>query len=109
MSSLLKVKDLVTAFDTDAGQLVAVDGVSFSVEKGKTLGIVGESGSGKSVSALSVIQLLPQPMGKILNGSISFKGEDLRQQADLTHIRGCLLYTSPSPRDQRGSRMPSSA
>ncbi|MDF1812539.1 MAG: ABC transporter ATP-binding protein [Verrucomicrobiales bacterium] len=77
MSSLLEVEDLVTAFDTDAGQLVAVDGVSFSIEKGKTLGIVGESGCGKSVSALSVIHLLPQPMGKILGGSIRFKGQEL--------------------------------
>ncbi len=77
MPPLLEVKDLVSAFDTDAGQLVAVDGVSFSVENGRSLGIVGESGSGKSVSALSVISLLPQPMGKILSGSIQFKGQEL--------------------------------
>ena len=74
---LLEVNDLVTAFDTDAGQLVAVDGVSFSVDRGKTLGIVGESGCGKSVTALSVIHLLPQPMGKVLNGSVQFKDREL--------------------------------
>ncbi|MDF1753202.1 MAG: ABC transporter ATP-binding protein [Verrucomicrobiales bacterium] len=90
MPALLEVKDLVSAFDTDAGQLVAVDGVSFSIEKGKTLGIVGESGSGKSVSALSVINLLPQPMGKILNGSIRFKEHELvgASQETLYDVRG---------------------
>jgi oligopeptide/dipeptide ABC transporter ATP-binding protein len=75
--SLLEVRDLVTAFDTDAGQVTAVDGVSFTVEKGKTLGLVGESGCGKSVTALSIIQLLPQPMGKILSGEVLFNGKDL--------------------------------
>ncbi|MCP5541168.1 MAG: ABC transporter ATP-binding protein [Akkermansiaceae bacterium] len=75
---LLEVTDLVTAFDTeDHGRLVAVDGVSFEVEKGGTLGIVGESGCGKSVTALSVTQLLPQPAGKILGGRIRFKDRDL--------------------------------
>ncbi len=77
MPALLEVNDLVSAFDTDSGRMVAVDGVSFSIEKGKTLGIVGESGCGKSVSALSVVHLLPQPMGKILRGSIRFKGQEL--------------------------------
>jgi len=74
---LLEVKDLVTGFDTDSGQVVAVDGVSWEVERNRTLGIVGESGCGKSVSALSVMQLLPQPAGKILSGSILFKGREL--------------------------------
>ena len=87
---LLEVKDLVTAFDTDAGQVTAVDGVSFSVEKGKTLGIVGESGCGKSVTALSIIQLLPQPMGKILNGQVLLNGKDLLKISDpeLHKVRG---------------------
>ena len=87
---LLDVKDLVTAFDTDAGQVTAVDGVSFSVEKGKTLGIVGESGCGKSVTALSIIQLLPQPMGKILNGQVVFNGKDLTKAPleEMHKIRG---------------------
>ncbi len=76
-SSLLSVRDLVTAFDTDAGRMVAVDGVSFDVPRGKTLGIVGESGCGKSVTAFSITRLLPQPHGKILGGSIHFEGRDL--------------------------------
>ena len=74
---LLEVRDLVTAFDTDAGQVTAVDGVSFTVEKGKTLGLVGESGCGKSVTALSIIRLLPQPMGKILGGEVMLKDRNL--------------------------------
>ena len=74
---LLKVSGLSVSFDTDDGTLVAVDGVDFAVSKGKTLGIVGESGCGKSVSAFSVMRLLPQPMGKIIGGKIEFDGEDL--------------------------------
>ncbi|MEO0414646.1 MAG: ABC transporter ATP-binding protein [Verrucomicrobiota bacterium] len=74
---LLEVKDLVTGFDTDNGRVIAVDGVSFDVEPGKTLGIVGESGSGKSVSSLSIMQLLPRPAGVIVEGSIQFKGREL--------------------------------
>ncbi len=74
---LLQVSGLVSAFDTDDGQVTAVDGVSFSVLSGKTLGIVGESGCGKSVTALSIMRLLPQPMGKILDGEITFDGHNL--------------------------------
>jgi len=87
---LLEVRDLVTAFDTDAGQVTAVDGVSFTVEKGKTLGIVGESGCGKSVTALSIIRLLPQPMGKILNGKVLLEGQDLANVSDkeMHQVRG---------------------
>lgn len=80
MSSLppiLQVKDLVTAFDSDAGRMTAVDGVTLDVPRGKTLGIVGESGCGKSVTAFSITRLLPQPHGKILGGSITFEGRDL--------------------------------
>jgi len=75
--AILEVSDLVTAFDTDAGRLTAVDGVSFNVPRGKTLGIVGESGCGKSVTAFSITRLLPQPHGKILSGSIRFEGREL--------------------------------
>ncbi len=75
--SILEVRDLVTAFDTDAGRMTAVDGVSFTVPRGKTLGIVGESGCGKSVTAFSITRLLPQPHGKILSGSIRFDGKEL--------------------------------
>lgn len=87
---LLEVDGLVTAFDTDAGRVTAVDGVSFTVEKGKTLGLVGESGCGKSVTALSIIRLLPQPMGKILGGRIMFGGNDLLKVKDeeMHKVRG---------------------
>jgi len=74
---ILEVRDLVTAFDTDTGRLTAVDGISFSVPRGKTLGIVGESGCGKSVTAFSITRLLPQPHGKILAGNIQFEGREL--------------------------------
>ena len=74
---LLDVQDLAVEFDTEAGRVRAVDGVSFSVRAGQTLGIVGESGCGKSVTALSILRLLPQPMGRIAGGRILFRGEDL--------------------------------
>ena len=108
--NVLEVRNLVTAFDTDAGQLTAVDGVSFDVRRGRTLGIVGESGCGKSVTAMSIMRLLPQPMGKILQGNVQFDGVNLATlpRDDMRSIR-CLLYTSPSPRDATLSRMPSSA
>ncbi len=74
---LLDVKNLVTTFDTEAGVLRAVDGVSFSVKPEQTLGIVGESGCGKSVTSLSVMRLLPKPSGNIAGGAIWFNGQDL--------------------------------
>jgi len=74
---VLEVDKLVTTFDTDEGTLTAVDGVSFSVSAGRTLGIVGESGCGKSVTALSIMRLLPQPMGRIASGQIRLEGRDL--------------------------------
>ena len=76
-STLLEVNDLQTYFFTDRGTVKAVDGVSFDVEKGETLGIVGESGSGKSVTAASIMQLVPNPPGDIVGGEINFKGENL--------------------------------
>ena len=87
---ILSVRDLVTTFDTDAGRLTAVDGVSFDVRRGRTLGIVGESGCGKSVTALSMMRLLPQPMGQIRGGRILFEGRDLATlpPAELHRIRG---------------------
>jgi len=87
---ILSVRDLVTTFDTDAGRLTAVDGVSFDVHRGRTLGIVGESGCGKSVTALSMMRLLPQPMGRIQGGRILFEGRDLATlpPAELHRIRG---------------------
>lgn len=87
---LLEVRDLVTAFDTDTGQITAVDSVSFEVRAGKTLGIVGESGCGKSVTAFSVMRLLPQPMGKILGGAILLHGQDLLKMSpdEMRQVRG---------------------
>ncbi len=89
-SPVLEVDGLVTTFDTDVGTLTAVDGVSFSVQAGQTVGIVGESGCGKSVTALSIMRLLPQPMGKIAGGRILLEGEDLvsRPLDDMQKIRG---------------------
>ena len=91
--NILEVRNLVTAFDTEGGRLTAVDGASFEVARGKTLGVVGESGCGKSVTALSIMRLLPQPMGHILDGEILFEGVDLRKvPADGMHeIRGAKI------------------
>jgi peptide/nickel transport system ATP-binding protein len=88
--NLLEVDRLITSFETDHGLLRAVDQVSFKVPKGKTVGIVGESGCGKSVTAMSIVRLLPQPSGKILGGEIRFKGEDLVHASDkrMKTIRG---------------------
>ncbi len=79
--ALLEVNNLITEFDTDEGVVRAVDNISFAATAGETLGIVGESGCGKSVTALSIMRLLPQPMGKIVGGEILFKGQNL---ADLS-------------------------
>jgi oligopeptide/dipeptide ABC transporter ATP-binding protein len=88
--NLLEVDKLITSFDTERGMLRAVDQVSFSIPHGKTVGIVGESGCGKSVTAMSIVRLLPQPSGKILGGEIRFKGEDLIHASDkrMRQIRG---------------------
>jgi peptide/nickel transport system ATP-binding protein len=76
--NVLEVNNLITAFRMENGEWVrAVDGVSFHVPKGKTVGIVGESGCGKSVTAMSIVGLLPKPMGHVLEGEVIFKGEDL--------------------------------
>lgn len=75
--SLLQVNDLRVAFQTDHGLLTAVDGVSFSLEAGRTLGIVGESGCGKSVTARALMRLLEHPSGRVLNGEVHFDGRDV--------------------------------
>jgi oligopeptide/dipeptide ABC transporter ATP-binding protein len=87
---ILQVKNLVTAFDTESGHIRAVDDVSFQIKKQQTLGIVGESGCGKSVTALSIMRLLPKPTGMIESGQVLFNGSDLVQlPADRMHeIRG---------------------
>jgi oligopeptide/dipeptide ABC transporter ATP-binding protein len=99
-SPILQVRDLVTAFDTDAGRMTAVDGVSFAVPRGKTLGIVGESGCGKSVTAFSITRLLPQPHGQILGGSVWFEGRDLvtLPQEEMRPLRGreiSMIFQEP--------------
>jgi oligopeptide transport system ATP-binding protein len=76
-SKLLEVRDLRTYFETDDGLVKAVDGISFELQRGETLGIVGESGSGKSVTNLSIIRLIPEPPGRIVAGEVIFKGEDI--------------------------------
>ena len=91
-TALLDVRGLRTSFKTDDGEVKAVDGVSFSLPKGKTLGIVGESGSGKSITALSILQLLANN-GKIVGGEILFKGENLIGFSDkkMRDIRGNMI------------------
>jgi peptide/nickel transport system ATP-binding protein len=88
--NILEVDQLITSFETERGLLRAVDHVSFSVPKGKTVGIVGESGCGKSVTAMSIVRLLPQPAGKILGGHVYFKGSDLVRATDeeIRQVRG---------------------
>jgi oligopeptide/dipeptide ABC transporter ATP-binding protein len=87
---LLEVRDLVVSFRNDAGELRAVDGVSFDVPRGSTVGLVGESGSGKSVTALSILGLLPRPAGRIVRGSIRFEGRELANadERSLRQVRG---------------------
>jgi len=91
--NLLEVRGLATFFDTDAGEVRAVDGVDFSLERGRTLGIVGESGCGKSVTALSIMGLVPTPPGRIVAGEVRFEGEDLLRlpPARLRELRGARL------------------
>ena len=74
---VLSIKDLVVEFKTEDGIVHAVDGVSYDLFPGETLGIVGESGSGKSVSTLALLGLIPQPPGRIVSGTAMFKGRDL--------------------------------
>ncbi len=90
MPPLLDVKDLHTEFRTGAGVVRAVDGVSYAVEQGETIAIVGESGSGKSVSALSILRLIPDPPGRITRGEVRFLGRDLMQlpDAQMREVRG---------------------
>ena len=87
---LLSVEDLQTHFFTDGGVVKAVDGVSYAIRKGRTLGVVGESGCGKSVTALSIMRLIPDPPGRIVGGRIVFEGEELTKapMKRMRQIRG---------------------
>ncbi len=97
---ILEVKELKTYFRTDDGMVKAVDGVSFNLDKGESLGIVGESGSGKSVTNLSVMRLIPMPPGKIMGGQVLFNGEDILEMSDtrLRNLRGnqiSMIFQDP--------------
>ena len=98
--ALLEVNDLKTHFFTREGVVQAVDGISFSVEKGKTLGIVGESGCGKSVTALSIMGLIPKPPAKIVGGEVLFDGRDLTTLSEgaMQEVRGnqvAMIFQDP--------------
>lgn len=98
--ALLEVRDLRTVFATDDGEFAAVDGVSFSVDAGRTLAIVGESGCGKSVTSLSIMGLVPRPPGRITGGSIRFEGRELigAPEKALQDLRGngiAMIFQEP--------------
>jgi len=98
---LLEVKDLRTYFYVDEGELRAVDGLSYSVSKGECVGLVGESACGKSVSALSIMRLIPYPPGIIVGGEIIFEGRDLLKvsEEEIRHIRGnriAMVFQEPT-------------
>ena len=98
--AVLEVRDLHTTFQTDDGEFAAVDGVSFAVAAGRTLAIVGESGCGKSVTALSIMGLVPSPPGRIAGGSIRFEGQELvgapaQQLQDLRGNGIAMIFQEP--------------
>ncbi|TAM91300.1 ABC transporter ATP-binding protein, partial [bacterium] len=98
--ALLEVKDLQTNFYSEDGVVRAVNGLSFDLEPGSTLGIVGESGSGKSVTSLSIMRLIPNPPGRIEGGSILFRGQELltKSEAEMRKIRGheiAMIFQDP--------------
>src|SRR5512137_1389241 len=98
--TLLKIEGLKTYFFTEAGIVKAVDGVSFDIKKGESLGLVGESGSGKTVTSLSVLRIVPKP-GKIVAGTIEFKGENLlkKSEKEMQSLRGreiAIIFQDPS-------------
>jgi oligopeptide transport system ATP-binding protein len=98
--NLLTVKDLRTYFSTEDGTVKAVDGISFELKAGETLGIVGESGSGKSVANLSIMRLIPEPPGKIVSGSVVFRGSDIMKLSpqNVRELRGkriAMIFQDP--------------
>ena len=97
---LLAVDDLVTTFSTEEGLVTPVDGVSFTVEQGETVGVVGESGCGKSVTSLSILRLVPSPPGRIAQGRILFEGQDLLtlSEREMRALRGrdiAMIFQEP--------------
>ena len=100
MNELLEVKDLKTYFFTHEGTVKAVDGINLKVNKGETLGLVGESGCGKSVTALSIMRLIPSPPGKVVGGKIHFEGKNLLElgEKEMRKIRGrkiSMIFQEP--------------
>ena len=100
MAKLLEVKNLKTQFFTQDGVVHAVNGITYSVGAGETVAIVGESGSGKSVGVMSLIRLIPQPPGKIVDGEVLFDGQDLikMSEEELRHVRGnriAMIFQDP--------------
>ena len=100
MAALLQVKDLQTSFFTPEGEVRAIDGVSFEIDEGETLGLVGESGCGKSVTSLSIMRLIPSPPGKIVGGEIVYRGRDLLKlnNEEMRKIRGneiSMIFQEP--------------
>jgi oligopeptide/dipeptide ABC transporter ATP-binding protein len=100
MSELLRVQKLKTHFFTHEGTVRAVDGVSFTIHRGETLGLVGESGCGKSVTALSIMRLIPSPPGRILSGKVLFEGNDLlgldkRQMRKIRGSKISMIFQEP--------------
>ena len=98
--ALLEVDQLQTWFFTDKGALPSVDGVSFTVDEGETVGIVGESGCGKSVTAMSILRLIPEPPGRIVGGQVRFRGRDLSRLSprELQAVRGneiAVIFQEP--------------
>ena len=100
MAAILEIEDLYTQFFTSAGTVRAVDGVTYNVDEGETVGLVGESGCGKSVTALSILRLVADPPGKITNGKIKFKGRDLLElsEDEMRDVRGndiAMVFQEP--------------
>jgi len=100
MAPLLQIRDLKTYFFTDDGVVKAVDGISYDVQPGEIVGLVGESGCGKTVSALSILRLIPEPPGKIVGGEMIFEGDDLLKAnaEEIRHIRGnriAMIFQEP--------------
>lgn len=100
MEKILEVKDLVVHYITDEGTVKAVNGLNIELEKGETLGIVGETGAGKTTTALSILRLVPNPPGKIIQGEIYFNGENLLEvsEEEMRGIRGnqiSMIFQDP--------------
>ncbi len=100
MENVLEVKDLVVRFDTDDGIVRAINGISFSIGRERTLGLVGETGAGKTTTALSILNLVPDPPGVISNGSIILDGKEVLEMSEkeLEHMRGndvAMIFQDP--------------